>query len=42
MDAGALLIDTPGMRELELWDPDGPSRPAAEAHLSGHRRRRQR
>jgi ribosome biogenesis GTPase len=33
---GALLIDTPGMREMELWVGDEhQARPASEAHVRG-------
>jgi ribosome biogenesis GTPase len=38
MDDGALLIDTPGMREFGLWDPDRP--PDEEPARVSFRRRR--
>jgi ribosome biogenesis GTPase len=42
-ESGALLIDTPGMREMGLWEPqEAGARPESESHLRGRRGRHRR
>jgi len=42
-ESGALLIDTPGMREMGLWEPqESGVRLESESHLRGRRGRRRR